>query len=122
MLTPKMRAQVERCQPIGRSNNGCFAPRPQVQVSAELPSSYPLYTVDSSTYMCPSVRVMVSVPNLDEGWGEYEIVFRRAVPRHELPAVGGPVALDQATFDAQVQAVVEEARTIAAQYAGWEAR
>jgi len=120
MLTRKMRDQIENCKPIARSNSGCFSPCPQVQISAELPMSYPLYTIDRSTYMCPSVRVRVSVPDVTEGWGFYSIVFDQAIPRHTLDD-GRVIVLSQAAFDTQVQAVVAEATGIASRYTGWEA-
>lgn len=119
-VTPKMQAQIDHCLPVARSNNGTFSPRPQVQVSDEQPRSYRLYAVGGSTYVCPSVCVLVSVPRVAAGWGEYDIVWSRAIPRHILDD-GTVVVLTQAAFDARVQAAVDAATAIAAQHQGWEA-
>lgn len=104
-LTPKMQARYDNCPLISRSNKGCFAEQAQVQVSAELPMSYCDYTIGGAHHMIPSVWVRVSVPDFEEGWGYYDIPWKRQIPR--------PMGMSTEIFQARVDTAIEEAKIVA---------
>ena len=113
-LTPKMQAQIDSCPIIGQSNRGCFSAQAQAQVSAVLPMSHRLYSINGAHYMVPAVYVRVSVPD-PRIWGEYTIVDEVVVPAEELRD-GAVVVLSQAEFDRRVEAATAKAAAIAQSY------
>lgn len=113
-LTPKMQARYDSCPLVQRhANSAGFAAQAQVQVSAELPLTYHLYSEGSARYMCSSVAVRVVVPDYDEGWGFFRVVQVISVPRQYEDDSGGVGQLSDVDFDAAVEAAIAEASATA---------